>query len=191
MVKKRPKWVAENMRDGDDEDSAELFPGIRFPMGLVFRHREKGWIIKALHGHQADLLNDDLWMLARLLVRYLWKPLRLSGIKNPVSAAHNPKLKKMIVHELTTWAAKENVMVVAGHTHMAEFPVPGEPMYFNDGCCVRKEIITAIEIENDMISLIKWGIESNDDGVLRVERSVMEGPVPLEAYFEAAGDDAE
>ena len=42
-----------------------------------------------IHGHQADFLNNQLWKLARWLVRYIWKPLELAGIKDPTSAARN------------------------------------------------------------------------------------------------------
>ena len=39
------------------------------------------------HGYQGDLINDQLWKVSRWLVRYLWKPLEIRGIKDPTSAA--------------------------------------------------------------------------------------------------------
>lgn len=183
MVKKRPNWAEENMRTGEGEDSVPLFPGIMFPLALVFKHRERGWKIHALHGHQADCFNSDFWMMSRFLVRYLWRPLTLVGVKNPLSAANSPKKKLNITGELINWANQEDAMIIAGHTHLAAFPNPGEPRYFNDGCCVHKETVTSIEIVEGALIFVKWGIESNDEGVLRVVRNVLKGPIPLADYF--------
>jgi len=183
IVKKRPRWPEENMKAGEGDEAVELFPGITFPPGLVFKHREKGWKIHVLHGHQADVLNSDLWLISRFLVRYLWRPLTLLGVKNPLRAANNHKKKRSIECELATWAKQNNTMVVAGHTHRIAFPKPGEPRYFNDGCCVRKEVMTAIEIVRGGVALVQWGIKSTDEGFLCVTREVVHGPVPLVAYF--------
>ena len=190
MIKKKQKWVEENMRTGEGE-MTELFPGIIFPMGIVFRHREKGWKIHALHGHQADCLNSDLWLLSRFLVRYFWRPLSLVGVKNPMRAATNPKKKMYIANELINWVKRNDSMLIAGHTHRSAFPDPGEPRYFNDGCCVHKEVMTAIEISDGAIAFVQWSIESTDDGILRVVRNVKKGPVPLADYHmpEEAGKD--
>ena len=42
--------------------------------------------------------------------------------------------------------------------------------------------ISGIEIEKGEISLIKWQIDTNDTGVLQINRSVLEGPIPLIDY---------
>jgi UDP-2,3-diacylglucosamine pyrophosphatase LpxH len=183
MVKKNPKWVSENMRIGEEGESVELFPGIIFPMGIVFKHREKGWQVNVLHGHQPDPLNNTFWMLARFLVRYLWRPLALVGVKNPLRAANNPKKKISIASALIKWAAKENVIIIAGHTHKAVFPKPGGSLYFNAGCCVHKEDMRTIEIKNGAIALIRWSFETDEEGILRVARFVINGPEPLANYF--------
>ena len=46
-----------------------------------------------IHGHQVDPLNNQFWKAARWMVRYLWKPLELAGIKDPTSSARNYKKK--------------------------------------------------------------------------------------------------
>ncbi|MCL1917426.1 MAG: serine/threonine protein phosphatase [Peptococcaceae bacterium] len=183
MVKKKPKWVREHMNVGEGEHSVELYPGITFPMGLVFKHRETGWKIHAFHGHQVDPLNDDFWKVSRFLVQYVWRPLGFVGVNNPLSAAGSPKKKKSVAEDLARWAAKENVMVIAGHTHLEAFPKPGESRYFNDGCCVHKEVVTSIEIVSGTIALIKWSVECDDQGVLKVARTVAKGPEALAGYF--------
>ncbi len=81
------------------------------------------------------------------------------------------------------WTIEQNQMLIAGHTHRPVFPKPGEPLYFNDGSCVHPRCITAIEIENAAISLVKWTIKVRKDRSLYVERLVLEGPSPLNTYF--------
>ena len=46
--------------------------------------------------------------------------------------------------------------------------------FFNDGSCVHPRNITGIEIENGKISLIKWLIDTNDDGVLQIVKEYIE-----------------
>jgi hypothetical protein len=92
-------------------------------------------------------------------------------------------MTKSVTEDLVCWAAQEKVMVIAGHTHQTAFPRPGEPPYFNDGCCVYKEAVTSLEIVSGTIALIKWSVESDDQGVLKVVRMVVKGPEALEGYF--------
>jgi len=49
---------------------------------------------------------------------------------------------------------------------------PDSP-YFNTGSCVSPAGITAIEIENDRITLVKWNISSRPDLVLQASREVL------------------
>ena len=48
-------------------------------------------------------------------------------------------------------------MIICGHTHNSRMPKTDEAPYFNDGCCVLPYAMTAIEIEEGNISLIKVG----------------------------------
>jgi len=63
-----------------------------------------------------------------------------------------------------------------------ELFLTGDIAFFNDGSCVHPRSITGIEIENGSISLIKWQINTNDDGVLQIVRVLLEGPRKLADY---------
>jgi hypothetical protein len=54
--------------------------------------------------------------------------------------------------------------------------------YFNDGSCVHPRSITGIEIAAGTISLIKWQIDTKEDGTLQIVRELLEGPARLEDY---------
>jgi predicted phosphodiesterase len=69
-----------------------------------------------------------------------------------------------------------------GHTHRPRFPEPGDIAFFNDGSCVHPRSITGIEIEDGTISLIKWQIVTTEDGTLKIDRFLLEGPIPLVDY---------
>lgn len=161
-----------------------LFPGIIFHEALVLEHTQSGRQIHLTHGHQVDFLNDTLWRLSRFLVRYLWKPLELVGVNDPTSAAKNHNRKKKVEKKLTDWVIRENRMLVAGHTHRPVLPALGEPLYFNDGSCVHPRCITAIEIYDGSILLVKWCNKTKFDGTIYVGREILVGPVKLEDYFQ-------
>jgi UDP-2,3-diacylglucosamine pyrophosphatase LpxH len=166
----------------------ELFPGIKIVQGILLKYRNTDYQILLTHGHQADILNDNLWRLARFLVRYLWRPLELIGVRDPTSAAKNNEKKNTVEKRLVDWSKDHNQMIIVGHTHRPVFPKPGQPMYFNDGSCVHPRSITAIEIINGTISLVKWAIMIKPDRSLYVGREVLEAPIKLLDYFEAAID---
>ena len=54
--------------------------------------------------------------------------------------------------------------------------------FFNDGSCVHPRNITGIEIENGRISLVKWLIDTNDEGVLQIVKEYIETPQKLSDY---------
>jgi len=185
-VKKNQKWVRANLHRYYNERegcSVPMFPDITVYEGLVLRHLESGGKIFLLHGHQADFFNYTLAPLAKFLVRHVWRPLEAVGIKDPTSTSENHLKKRMLERILSGWAEKENVMLIAGHSHRTMFPKPGETPYFNDGCCVHPRHITAIEIEAGLITLVKWSVEARLDGVLQVNRKTLAGPYQLSDYF--------
>ena len=49
--------------DDYNEEEIELFPGIIMHEAVVFKHRDTGQEILAVHGHQGDIMNDKLWRL--------------------------------------------------------------------------------------------------------------------------------
>ncbi len=186
IVKRDKKFVAENLYryfDRREKQYIPLFEDIRVHEGLVLRHQNSGIRIFVVHGHQVDFFNDRLWPLARFLSRYLWRPLESFGIKDPASPAKNYEKKQSIDHKLIQWVRKENIMLIAGHTHRPMFPEVGEPAYFNDGSCVHPRCITAIEIEYGYIRLIKWSVKTKNDGSLYIGKDILAGPRRLMDYF--------
>lgn len=184
--KKSKKYVCNCMEkyycDSRDK-SLELFPDIEIEEGIVLREESTGREILLAHGHQGDFINDTLGFLSRFLVRYVWRALERLGFQDPTSAAKNYKKKKKIEKKLSAWAKKRGILLIAGHTHRPVFPGNGEGMYFNDGSCVHPRCITAIEIENGAITLVKWSILTRVDRSLYVGREVLEGPAELDGYF--------
>jgi predicted phosphodiesterase len=82
--------------------------------------------------------------------------------------------KKETELRLIEWCRQRGKALIAGHTHRVRFPKDGEPEYYNVGSCVRPRAVTAIEIENGRISLVKWAVESRDDGTLCITKTVID-----------------
>lgn len=188
IMKRNERFAKSNFTTTWDERRRKeicLYGNVTFHEGLILRYRPTGDRIFLVHGHQADFFNDSLWRLSRSLVRHLWRPLELVGIHDPFSASKNNKAKNTVDKNLTHWVKSERQMLIAGHTHRAVFPQPGEAPYFNDGCCVHPRCITGIEITCGEISLIKWEIKSKEDGTLYIGKEILEGPVKIAEYFRA------
>ncbi len=186
IVKRNPQYYGTKCKTfycDTYQDEIELFPGIQIHEGLFLSYANTNYGIFLTHGHQADVLNDTLWRLSRFLVRYLWRPLELIGIRDPTSAAKNNDKKNTVEKKLMDWSDSQNQMLICGHTHRPVFPNKGETLYFNDGSCIHPRSITGIEITNGTIALIKWSIKIKPDLTLFVGREVMEGPVHLMDFF--------
>lgn len=128
------------------------------------------------HGHQADIWNSSFWKLSRFLVRYLWRPLELFGIPDPTSAAKNYQLRKKTELRLLSWADLTHHTLICGHTHRAAIGTPASP-YFNSGCCIYPGSITALELCNHQLTLVKWTLSIKDDRTLYVSREALSDPV--------------
>lgn len=161
----------------------ELFPGLKAKEGVVLEFAESGYQVFLVHGHQGDLMNDTLWKLTRFLVRHVWRKLELWGVQDPTSTAKNYRRKKNTEKRLAKWADENGIMLVAGHTHRAALPKPGESLYCNDGSCVHPSGITALEIENGFMMLVKWSVDTRMDRSMYVGREVLAGPTRLKEYF--------
>ena len=191
MVKKDNRFVKNNLYQYFDEPRkrhVSLFKNIKFHEGLVLNHKYTGDKVFLVHGHQVDFLNYRLWKLARFLARYLWRPLTTFGVNDPTRAAKNYKKKDAVEKRLTEWVIEEKHILIAGHTHRPMFPEVGEPPYFNDGSCVHPRCITAIEIADGCIVLVKWNVKTKDDGTLFIGREVLAGPRRLRDYFSRTGE---
>uniref|UniRef100_UPI004056BF82 metallophosphoesterase n=1 Tax=Acetatifactor sp. TaxID=1872090 RepID=UPI004056BF82 len=171
--------------DCQKKSKAILFPELYAREGIVLTDCESGHEIFLVHGHQDDFLNDTLWPLAAFLVRFIWKPLEMLGVADPTSAARNYKKQKKAEQRLENFSEKNNILLIAGHTHRPILPMPGESLYLNDGSCVHPGGITAMEIERGAITLVKWCTTVRRDNLLTVSREVLEGPIPWKAYWKA------
>jgi predicted phosphodiesterase len=162
-----------------------LFPGIKFHEAIVLENTETKQELFLTHGHQADFMNYVCWKINRFLVRILWKPLQVWGIKDPTSPAKNYIELIKVERRIKKWIADNgNKITITGHTHRPRFPKPQENLlnYFNDGSCVHPRSITGIEIADGKMALIKWFIDTKEDGVLQIVREYLEGPIELDKY---------
>lgn len=187
IVKRKSKFVKNNMSEYYDEQgkkTVSLFKNIKVHEGLILRHTVTNDKIFLIHGHQGQCINDKLWWLGRFLCRTLWEPLSSLGINVPISTAKNNKQKEAVEKKLTEWVKKKKHMLIAGHTHRPMFAEVGEPPYFNAGSSVHPRCITAIEIFEGSILLVKWNVKTKEDGTLFIGRDVLAGPRRLDAYFE-------
>jgi UDP-2,3-diacylglucosamine pyrophosphatase LpxH len=171
--------------DTKEGKNVPLFPNIKFNEGIILEHQESTQELFLVHGHQADFMNYVGWKFNRFLVRVLWKPLQVWGIKDPTSPAKNYVELIKVERRIKKWIADNgNKITITGHTHRPRFPSPSENAlhYFNDGSCVHPRSITGIEVAAGNISLIKWFIDTKEDGTLQIVKEILEGPARLEDY---------
>lgn len=186
MIKKEQKYVKENLCQflgQTNQEYIKLFENIKVHEGLILKHKVTKEKIFLVHGHQVSFLDYKLWKLRRFLVGKLWKHLELFGINDPTSPAKNYSKRQLIDKRIIKWVKDNKQMIIAGHTHKPIFPEVDDIPYFNDGSCVHPTGITAIEISNGFISLVKWEVKSKTDGTLFVGREVISGPENLKEYF--------
>lgn len=149
-----------------------LFPGLTFYEGILLKHVTSNLTLYLTHGHQVSLLNSTFWKFARFLVRYFWKPLEHFGVSDPTSAAKNYICKDKAEKRLTKYSKSTGRTLITGHTHRPRL-VPSAPSYMNTGSCVHPGCITCLEIENGMITLVKWCFSVKKDRTLYVAREVL------------------
>ncbi len=162
-------------------EETTLFPDMKPYEAIVLEYGKREILL--VHGHQASAWNSTFWKQARFLVRCLWGPLESVGRKDPTSASKNYRKQKQVEKKLSEWVDDKGIMMVAGHTHRPMFPKPGQSLYFNDGSCVHPRCITAIEIVDGKISLVKWSIKTRKNRTLYVDKEVLEGPTKIEEFF--------
>ena len=145
--------------------------GIPFYQSLIMDFPD-GPPLYLFHGHQGDFLNDRHWKLTRSLVRYLWKPLELRGVKDPTSAAKNYTKVREIEEDFITFSCENHCILAAGHTHKPTLMHTDCGIYINSGSCVHPGAITAVEIdaERKKATLVKWSVCSRKDMTLYVCR---------------------
>ncbi len=186
MVYRNPAYVQKHLSTFFDPKTGKdipLFPDIHYHEAVLLQHKNTAQSIFLLHGHQADFMNYVGWRLNRFLVRVLWKPLQIVGIADPTSPAKNYRETIKVERRLKKWIADhEHQMTIVGHTHRPRFPDANALPLFNAGSCVHPRSITGIEIAEGRISLIKWQIDTNRDGALKIIRVPLEGPQALSDF---------
>lgn len=150
--------------------------------GLLLQDSLTGHRIYLTHGHQTELLNSSFWRFTRFLVRYIWKPLELFGVLDPTSSAKNYRRKNKTEQRLNQWAIQNNAVLITGHTHRAMSGNRHAPL-FNSGCCIYPNSITALELSNRQLSLVKWYLSAKSDQTIYVLREFLSQPVPLDELF--------
>lgn len=186
MMFRYPQQVRRNLyayTDQYHEDEGELFPDIDVHESIVLEHAPTGKEILLVHGHQGDLMNDQLWLVSKLWMRYFWRYMHIIGFRNPASPAKNRHKRHKIERNFTKWIERHGVMLICGHTHRPKFPSDGGLPYFNDGCCVHPRGITGIEIVDDQIMLVDWRVRPGQEGALYIDRKIIRGPDPLEKHL--------
>jgi UDP-2,3-diacylglucosamine pyrophosphatase LpxH len=158
------------------ETEENLFPNLHVHEALVLKHRDTGQEIFVVHGHQGDLLNDQLWRVSCTLVRFFWRYLHIAGIHYMSSPARNRVKRHRLEKHFRKWNLANGVSIICGHTHRPKFPSPGEPAYFNCGCCIHPRGIHCLEIVYGKIYLVSWRMHSKRDGSLYIKRNIVKGP---------------
>jgi len=144
--------------------------GLPVHEGLVLRDQRSRQELFVVHGHQADFLSDYLSVFGRLLVRYVWRWVRLVGLGHPRNWTEMLQRdeegtavfdwlqaeKTKVENRITSWVQARCQTVICGHTHRPAWAPPGSPPYFNAGSCVFPGHITGLEMQKGEIRLVKW-----------------------------------
>lgn len=182
--------IKENVRNAlykyynlETERIEPLFPGIEVHEGLVLEHQDTDSDLFITHGHQGEFINDRYWQISRFFLRYLWRPLQMLGLHNPIRVSRNPERKRDVERELISWITENHQPLLCGHTHDPHFPETDEAPYFNSGSCVHPRWITGLEIDNGEIMLVRWRVVPDPNGAMFVQREVIGGPENLADYL--------
>lgn len=165
------------------QEYCDFFPGLKVHEALVLKDENTGQEIFVVHGHQGDILNDRFWWISMMLLRYFWKYLHVVGFRNPSSPARNQHIRHKLEINYKKWIREHKKILICGHTHRQRFPKRRELPYFNTGCCIRTKGITGIELAEGKLSMVEWRMRADTDGVMRITRTVIQGPRSIERYF--------
>lgn len=182
---KSKRFVKDNyftFYDEYNQERVELFRGLVPKEAMVLKQKETGQEIFVVHGHQGDFMNDQGWVLSMLLLRYFWRFMHIVGFENPASPARNLYKRHKVEKSYDKWIERHKMMLICGHTHRQKFPKSNDLPYFNTGCCIRTRGICGIEILNGEILMVDWRISADDDGTMRIKRTVVRGPEPINKY---------
>ena len=176
------EFVEKNYYDYLDDHSGgvnDLLKGIKPVEALLLRHSGTGQEILTVHGHQGDFTNDQSWMFSMFSLKYFWRYIHAFGFRNPASPAANVNIRHKIEKRYSKWIEKNGIMIICGHTHRFKFPKQNDPPYFNTGSCIYPTSITAIEIADGSIQLVRWRTAPNSKGYVQITRDILRGPEPI------------
>ena len=105
------------------------------------------------------------------------------GIRSPSSPVRNSFKRHKVERNYNKWIRRTGVPLICGHTHRERFPTGDDLPYFNTGSCVFPSYITGLELVDGALSLVGWRVEPDDEGFLRVRRSTLQGPRPVESLY--------
>lgn len=178
-------YVVKNLytcQDQYNDTIFELLNHIEPIEALVLKVASTNQEILVVHGHQGDFPNDQNWIISMLSVRYFWRFMHAFGFQNPSSPVRNAQKRHKIEKNYGKWIDKHRMMLICGHTHRYKFPRPSDLPYFNTGCCIYPSSLTAIEIENEAVTLVRWKTTVGLEGNLQIVREVIHGPSPLATF---------
>lgn len=177
-----PRYVARNLSHSSSPSTGALeplLPELVVHEALRLRERTTGQELLVVHGHQGDFANDQNWRFTMWTYRLFWKWLHAFGVNHPSSPIRNSYKRHKVERNYVKWIREHRVALICGHTHRSKFPAPDETPYFNTGSATFNAYITCIEIEHGTIALVRWRVESDPAGYLKVVRWVLGGPTPL------------
>jgi len=160
----------------------DLFPGITVHEALVLTHRETNQQIFVVHGHQGGLFSDKFSPIAHFFVRFLWRFMHIAGVKYMASPAKNRSKRHKVEKLYTKWNENHDIIIICGHTHRPRFPSPGDPAYFNSGCCMHPRGITCLELIYGKFVLVTWSVHTKRDGSMYIKRTAVKGPESIRDY---------
>ena len=160
-----------------------FLPGLVVHEAILLRHAVTGRELLTVHGHQGDFSNDQNWRTTRFTFRVFWKRLHAFGIRSPSSPVRNSFKRHKVERNYNKWIRRTGVPLICGHTHRERFPTGDDLPYFNTGSCVFPSYITGLELVDGALSLVGWRVEPDDEGFLRVRRSTLQGPRPVESLY--------
>ncbi len=182
---KSPRYVRDNYFTFYDEykqERVELFKNLIPQEAVILKNKDSGQEIFVVHGHQGDFMNDQLWHLSMILLRYFWRFMHIVGFENPASPARNLYKRHKVERVYNKWIEKYKMMLICGHTHRPKFPKTDDLPYFNTGCCIRTRGLSGIEIIDGNILMVDWRVTADEDGALRMLRTVVRGPEAIDKY---------
>jgi len=179
---KNPDYVKKHYfhyYDDCNEETYEFLEGLEPLEALVLKSQESGQEFFVVHGHQGDLVNDQLWFFSMLSLKYFWRFLHAFGIRNPASPVKNAHKRHKIERNYSKWIQKHRHGLICGHTHRVKYPRTRDLPYFNTGSCIYPARITGLEMINATLQMVQWRIMVTSTGVLQVKREIIRGPEPV------------